>query len=105
LITNRVVGAEDLARWRRQDGSMEGQPRSCPRRRLPTSFELEIVESQALQTCERLLGGIQCLADTGISLAMDDFGTGYSSIDTLSELPCSRPRRINEASGSSRGCR
>jgi EAL domain-containing protein (putative c-di-GMP-specific phosphodiesterase class I) len=144
LITNRVVGAEGLVRWRRQDGSMATPAAFMPavlaaglsrtltlqlldrliqdmddtlgagirisfnvgvddfeddalstmlldaireRRLLPTSFELEIIESQALQTCERLLGRIQGLVDAGISLAMDDFGTGYSSIDTLSKLP------------------
>jgi hypothetical protein len=59
------------------------------RRLLPASLELEIVETQALQACDALLGRIQGLVDAGISLAMDDFGTGYSSIDTLSKLPFS----------------
>jgi EAL domain-containing protein (putative c-di-GMP-specific phosphodiesterase class I) len=146
LITNRVVGAEALARWRRQDGSVATPAAFMPavqeaglskaltrqllerllqdlhhtlgadirisfnvgvddfeddmlgtmlldaireHRLLPASLELEIVESQALQACDTLLGRIQALVDAGISLAMDDFGTGYSSIDTLSKLPFS----------------
>jgi EAL domain-containing protein (putative c-di-GMP-specific phosphodiesterase class I) len=146
LVTNRVVGAEGLARWRRQDGSVAAPGAFMPavraaglsttltlqllvrliedmretlgadmrisfnvgvndfeddalstalldavrdRRLLPASLELEIVETQALQACDALLGRIQGLVDAGISLAMDDFGTGYSSIDTLSKLPFS----------------
>lgn len=144
LITNRIVGAEALARWRRPDGSIATPAAFLPAMQdpkrlraltlallsqlmhdmdntlgadirisfnvsvgdfeddtlsqtlldaihehllLPTSLELEITETQALQAGDALLGRIQCLIDAGISLAMDDFGVGYSSIDTLSRLP------------------
>lgn len=146
LISNRVAGAEALARWRRRDGSVATPAAFMPavqqaglmkaltlqlldrlvqdmhdtlgadlrlsfnvgvddfeddvlctmlldairdRRLLPASLELEIVETQALQASDALLGRVKQLVDAGISLAMDDFGVGYSSIDTLSKLPFS----------------
>ncbi|KQZ34985.1 EAL domain-containing protein [Massilia sp. Root1485] len=145
LITNRIVGAEALVRWRRPDGTILSPGAFVPlaeRERLinrltlqllpqligdlvdhgladqlcisfnvstcdledpvlthaildailtqrlpPAALELEITETQALQSGPEVLGNIRALSDAGIGLAMDDYGIGYSSMDTLSQWP------------------
>ncbi|MGF6272596.1 EAL domain-containing protein (putative c-di-GMP-specific phosphodiesterase class I) [Massilia sp. UYP11] len=145
LVTDRIVGAEALARWQRPDGTMlppatfievaehSGLIKELTMQLLstlvhdlvgkhleeglhfslnvtardledalvtraildavlqyglsPTTLELEITETQALQGGASMLWNVQELADVGVGLAMDDYGIGYSSMDTLSQWP------------------
>jgi EAL domain-containing protein (putative c-di-GMP-specific phosphodiesterase class I) len=53
----------------------------------PEQLQLEVTESQIMQSREAaklLLGQFRA---RGVRLAMDDFGTGYSSLSCLQELP------------------
>ena len=53
----------------------------------PSSLELEITESVAMENPERALRLIAPLRAAGVRLAIDDFGCGHSSLAALSNLP------------------
>ncbi|MFW6324012.1 MAG: putative bifunctional diguanylate cyclase/phosphodiesterase [Desulfovibrionales bacterium] len=53
----------------------------------PSSLELEITESVALESFDGTLSKLKDLRAKGIGLAMDDFGTGFSSLSYLYRLP------------------
>jgi diguanylate cyclase (GGDEF)-like protein/PAS domain S-box-containing protein len=50
---------------------------------LPSSIELEITESQLMQSSEVASKAIKRLNESGFNIAIDDFGTGYSSLSYL----------------------
>ena len=62
----------------------------------PTSLDLEITETNAMQNAEVAVSTLWDLKKVGVSLSMDDFGTGYSSLNylTLSH----RPHKIDRSS-------
>ncbi len=53
----------------------------------PSSLELEITESVAMEDPARALRLIAPLRAAGVRLAIDDFGCGHSSLAALSKLP------------------
>jgi len=53
----------------------------------PSSFELEITESDALQKPDAVRLHVANLRRMGVRLAIDDFGAGYSNLATLARLP------------------
>lgn len=53
----------------------------------PQYLELELTESQLLDSVEHIIATFQQLRDLGIKLAIDDFGTGYSSLSYLKRIP------------------
>lgn len=53
----------------------------------PSSLELEITESIAMQHAGSVLKSLERFGEAGIRIAIDDFGTGYSSLDRLKQLP------------------
>lgn len=53
----------------------------------PSSLELEITESVAMQHAGTVLNAFERFGAAGIRIAIDDFGTGYSSLDRLKKLP------------------
>jgi diguanylate cyclase (GGDEF)-like protein len=56
--------------------------------RLPgDALELEITESVAMQSVERMIQTLTALKRLGVRIAIDDFGTGYSSLYALRTLP------------------
>ncbi|MEB3831944.1 EAL domain-containing protein [Phormidium sp. CCY1219] len=56
----------------------------------PTSLELEVTESIAMQDPELTIGVLQALQKMGIHIAIDDFGTGYSSLSSLKHFPLNK---------------
>jgi diguanylate cyclase (GGDEF)-like protein/PAS domain S-box-containing protein len=53
----------------------------------PYYLELELTESQLLDSVEHIIATFQQLRDLGVKLAIDDFGTGYSSLSYLKRIP------------------
>jgi diguanylate cyclase (GGDEF)-like protein len=53
----------------------------------PSSLELEVLESSALQDVAQVAQVIRACGRLGVSFALDDFGTGYSSLTYLRRLP------------------
>jgi len=53
----------------------------------PHYLELELTESQLLDSVEHIIATFQQLRDLGVTLAIDDFGTGYSSLSYLKRIP------------------
>ncbi|QXG30675.1 putative bifunctional diguanylate cyclase/phosphodiesterase [Pseudomonas viridiflava] len=53
----------------------------------PQWLELELTESQLLDSVEHIIVTFQQLRDLGVKLAIDDFGTGYSSLSYLRRFP------------------
>jgi diguanylate cyclase (GGDEF)-like protein len=51
------------------------------------ALELEITESVAMQSVERIVQTLTGLKKLGVQIAIDDFGTGYSSLHALRTLP------------------
>jgi EAL domain-containing protein (putative c-di-GMP-specific phosphodiesterase class I) len=53
----------------------------------PSSLEIEITETVAMQTSHRALAMLRDLRSMGIAVAVDDFGTGQSSLGYLKRFP------------------
>ena len=53
----------------------------------PRYLELELTESQLLDSVEHIIATFQQLHELGVKLAIDDFGTGYSSLSYLKRFP------------------
>lgn len=53
----------------------------------PHCLELELTESQLLDSVEHIIATFHQLHDLGVKLAIDDFGTGYSSLSYLKRFP------------------
>lgn len=53
----------------------------------PANFELEILESSALQDLQQVSKTMKICSQMGVKFALDDFGTGYSSLTYLKYLP------------------
>jgi diguanylate cyclase (GGDEF)-like protein/PAS domain S-box-containing protein len=53
----------------------------------PSSLELEVVETSAMQDVVRTSQVLTACREAGVSIALDDFGTGYSSLTYLKRLP------------------
>lgn len=56
---------------------------------LARRFELEILETSALEDMINVSGVIQQCRELGVTFSLDDFGTGYSSLTYLKRLPIS----------------
>ncbi|MFK0085809.1 EAL domain-containing protein [Pseudomonas sp. NPDC090755] len=53
----------------------------------PHLLELELTESQLLDSVEHIIATFRQLHELGVKLAIDDFGTGYSSLSYLKRFP------------------
>lgn len=53
----------------------------------PHLLELELTESQLLDSVEHIIATFHQLHELGVKLAIDDFGTGYSSLSYLKRFP------------------
>jgi hypothetical protein len=53
----------------------------------PSSLELEVVETSAMQDVVRTSQVLTACREIGVSIGLDDFGTGYSSLTYLKRLP------------------
>ena len=53
----------------------------------PSSLELEVLETSALEDLSRVSQVITACGKIGVRFALDDFGTGYSSLTYLKRLP------------------
>ena len=53
----------------------------------PSSLELEITESLAMQNTTRTIATLHRLREMGVQIAIDDFGTGHSSLNYLRSFP------------------
>jgi diguanylate cyclase (GGDEF)-like protein/PAS domain S-box-containing protein len=56
---------------------------------LPSYFELEVLETSALEDINRVSHIMEGCRALGVTFALDDFGTGYSSLTYLKRLPIS----------------
>jgi hypothetical protein len=54
---------------------------------MPCCFELEVLETSALEDIARVSHVIEACREFGVMFALDDFGTGYSSLTYLKRLP------------------
>ncbi len=52
----------------------------------PSSLELEVLETSAMQDLAKVSQVIEACAQIGVTFALDDFGTGYSSLTYLKRL-------------------
>ena len=52
----------------------------------PSSLELEVLETSALEDIAQVSQVIEACAQIGVKFALDDFGTGYSSLTYLKRL-------------------
>ena len=52
----------------------------------PSSLELEVLETSALEDIAQVSDVIEACAQLGVKFALDDFGTGYSSLAYLKRL-------------------
>lgn len=53
----------------------------------PGQFELEVLETSALDDVTKITRLMHACKKLGVSFALDDFGTGYSTLTYLKELP------------------
>jgi diguanylate cyclase (GGDEF)-like protein/PAS domain S-box-containing protein len=53
----------------------------------PSSLELEITETTAMQNAEVTVETLRALRDLGVGISIDDFGMGYSSLNYLRRFP------------------
>lgn len=53
----------------------------------PSTLEIEITESNAMQNAENTIYTLRELKAIGVRISMDDFGTGYSSLNYLKRFP------------------
>ncbi|WP_437179675.1 EAL domain-containing protein [Pseudomonas farsensis] len=53
----------------------------------PHLLELELTESQLLDSVDHIIATFEQLHQLGVKLAIDDFGTGYSSLSYLKRFP------------------
>ncbi|HEY0783258.1 MAG TPA: EAL domain-containing protein, partial [Thermoanaerobaculia bacterium] len=53
----------------------------------PSSLEIEITETLAMQNAEASLAVLRGLKELGVRISIDDFGTGYSSLSYLTNFP------------------
>lgn len=54
-----------------------------------SKINLEITESAAAYSEERLIQNMKTMSQAGISFSLDDYGSGYSNINYLVDLPFS----------------
>ena len=53
----------------------------------PSSLELEITETTAMENAEVSVEVLRALRDLGVGISIDDFGMGYSSLNYLRRFP------------------
>ena len=53
----------------------------------PSSLELEITETTAMQNADMTVETLRALRELGVGIAIDDFGMGYSSLNYLRRFP------------------
>jgi EAL domain-containing protein (putative c-di-GMP-specific phosphodiesterase class I) len=53
----------------------------------PANFELEVLETAALNDMDQAVALVTCCKQLGVHFSLDDFGTGYSSLAYLRRLP------------------
>lgn len=52
----------------------------------PEQLDLEITESRAMESYEKIAPQLKRLIDMGMAVSIDDFGTGYSSLSHITHL-------------------